>query len=195
MNDQLPELSSNAVRDEVKKILQQKADKRLFAFYGTGCKESVPLENDERLEIVPIRSEIDLRAKLPALDAAIETKAYLVPWQRELPIDLAGRFAKQGRVVSIGQSGRLQSLLGGALVDSALFRHPLGKYLLRTDNSTRVYRANGGFVNEDSLWALWLRQDWGLDCEDAIARDTLLAWAAENDRGPQFDRRFCQGHR
>ena len=186
MNDQLPELSSNAVRDEVKKILLQKADKRLFAFYGTGRYDSVLLENSEQLEIVPVRSEIDLRAQLPPLDAAIETKAYLVPWQMEMPLDIAGRFAKQGRVVSIGQSGRLQALLGGAQVDPALFRHPLGKYLLRSDNPTPLYRASGGFVNEDSLWALWLRQDWGLDCEDAIARDTLLAWVAENDRGPQF---------
>lgn len=192
MNDLLPPLSPDAIRDEVKKILLQKADRRLFAFYGTGRLETVALDNNDTLEIVPIRSEIDLRAKLPPLDAVAETKAYLVPWEKEIPLDIAGRFARQGRVVSIGQSGRLQSLLGGAAVDASLLHHPLGKYLLRSDNPTTRYSSNAPFVNEDGLWALWLRKDWGLDCEEAIARDTLLAWAAESDRGPQFVQAMAQ---
>ena len=149
MNEQLPELSAQSIRTSVQATLTDWAKQdthrrgpqpRLFAFYGTGSYDRINLDNNERLEILPIRSEIDLRAQLPALDAAVETKAYLVPWQNELPLDLAGRFAKQGRVIPIGQSERLRALLGGAMVDTSLSSHPLGKYLLRSDNPTTAYR-------------------------------------------------------
>ena len=181
----IPELKPEAIRDAVKNIAVPGQTRRLVAFYGTGRSDSVTMENGERLDIVPVRSEIDLRSQLPALDAETVMTAYLVPWQREIPIDLAGRFAQRGRVISIGQAERLRSRLGCSAVDPALRSHPLTRYLLRSDNTSR-YNAGGGYLNEDGLWALWLRQDWGLECEGSIGRDSLLAWAAESERGQAF---------
>lgn len=182
----LPELSSVAIRDTVEAILKLNAAERVFAFYGTGRRDAISLKSGESLTITPVRSEIDLRAQLPDLDKSRELTAYLVPWQREVPLDLVGRFAKRGRILSIGHADRLRALLGGVEVDSSLQTHPLPKYLLRSDNPHQAYRASGGYVNEDSLWALWLRQDFGLEADGAIARDNLLAWAAGSERGALF---------
>src|ERR1019366_3674234 len=84
---------------------------------------------------------------------------FLVPWTRDIPIDLAGRFARDGRVIRIGRESRLRRLFGVGEVDVEALKSPLPE---------------------------WLRDDFGVDTDGGLALDALLAWAALDGRARQF---------
>ena len=56
---------------------------------------------------------------------------YLVPWTDDLPLDLRGRFARDGRVTQVGREARLKRLFGVVDVDADAARSPLADWLLR----------------------------------------------------------------
>jgi hypothetical protein len=188
--DGIPHISSSAAAEVLAKALadqqqQARPQRRLLAVHGTGRTDVVRDAAFGLLHVVPVQSELDLRAKLPPFGEKEEPTVYLVPWRFELPADLAVRFARRGRVLSVGPEQRLRALTG-ASADPELSQSPLASYLLRGDNPRSHYPVAGARLTEDALWAVWLKEDWGLETEGGLSGDLLLAWAARDARGALF---------
>jgi hypothetical protein len=181
----VPHLSSHDLRVDLQEAYRAKRHHHLFAFFGTG-DEGVLAVDGADVTVVPVRSELELRERLPALTTNGEQRiAFLVPWTHDIPLDIAGRFALNGRVRRIGKDARLRAMLGVAEVDEDARRSPLADYLLRPGNGTR-YPVSEARLSLDGLWSVWLRVDWGVETEGGLALDTLLAFVAFDPRGPQF---------
>lgn len=180
-----PRLSAQDLKVELEDSYRTRRQHHLFAFYGTGDEAALEVANT-RVRIVPVRSELDLREKLPALDAEEEERvAFLVPWTHDLPLDLAGRFALNGRVRKIGKEARLRAIFGVSEVDDEARRSRLADYLLRPGHSAS-YDLPDGRLTLDAMWSAWLRRDWGLDTQGGLALDMVLAFVAVDTRGPSF---------
>jgi len=180
----LPELQAREIEDELKRIYARPRKNHIFAMYGTGTEEALRVDNAGEFSVVPVRSELELRERLPPLEAADPRIVFLVPWQGVVPLDLSGRF-DNSRVRSIDATRRLLTLCGAKEADDS-GRSALARYLLRPKNPIKTYPIVAGRVTMDALWAAWLTKDWGLDTSGGLARDTLLAWAGIDGRGPQF---------
>ena len=185
MHNGVPHLSTHDLRADLDEAYKAKRHHHLFAFFGTGEEQMLSLDSGP-VQIVPVRSELELREKLPALDASDEQRfAFLVPWTHDIPLDLAGRFAMNGRVRRIGKDARLRALFGVVEIDDDARRSPLAEYLLRPMNPSS-YGVSEARLTLDALWSVWLRVDWQLETEGGLSTDTLLAFAAVDPRGPQF---------
>ena len=185
MHNGVPHLSTQDLRADLDEAYKAKRHHHLFAFFGTGEAHVLGLDSGP-VQIVPVRSELELRDKLPALDANDEQRiAFLVPWTHDIPLDLAGRFAMNGRVRRIGKDARLRALFGVVEIDDDARRSPLAEYLLRPFNPSS-YPVSEARLTLDALWSVWLRVDWQLETEGGLSTDTLLAFAAVDPRGPQF---------
>lgn len=183
--DGVPHLSPDELRGGLKEIYAARRHHHIVAFFGTGEEQALALDGTS-VQVVPVRSEIELRDRLPALAADDDQRiAFLVPWTHDIPLDIAGRFALNGRVRRIGKDARLRALFGVAEVDDDARRSALAEYLLRPSN-TSTYPVAEARLTLDSLWSVWLRVDWGVETEGGLALDTLLAYAALDPRGPQF---------
>ncbi len=180
----LPELQPREIKEELTRIYARPRTKHLFAMYGTGAEEALRVENAGDFVVVPVRSELELRERLPPLEAADPRVVFLVPWEGVLPLDISGRF-DNARVRTIDATRRLLTLCGAKEADDS-GRSALARYLLRPKNPTKSYPIAAGRVTKDALWAAWLAKDWGLDASGGLARDTLLAWAGTDGRGAQF---------
>lgn len=183
--DGVPHLSADELRGGLKEIYTARRHHYLVAFFGTGEEQALALDGNE-VRVVPVRSEIELRERLPPLSSDDDERiAFLVPFAHDIPLDIAGRFALNGRVRRIGKDARLRALFGVAEVDDDARRSPLAEYLLRPANSS-TYPIGDARLTLDALWSTWLRIDWGVETEGRLALDTLLAFAAVDPRGPQF---------
>ena len=60
-------------------------EEQLVAFYGTGKAERVRTTAAGEFDVVPVRSELELRESLPPLQDAEARMAFLVPWSRGIP--------------------------------------------------------------------------------------------------------------
>lgn len=183
--EDLPHLSRRDVEAQLEQLFSHKRSGRhLFAFYGKGEEDSIRLKSAGEVRIIPVKSELELRARLPALGDPDARIAFLVPWTGDVPMDLAGRFAKSGRVMRIGRDARLRLIFGVPEVDPEAARSPLAEYLLRP--GARSYPIPGGRLTLDLMWSAWLAGDWGLPVSGGLALDTLLGFAAADGRGPTF---------
>jgi len=190
MGPGLPELSQADLRVELVKSYQARRQHHLFAFYGTGVPEHLEIKLPHRdaltVQIVPVRSELELREKMPPLAGDDEARvAFLVPWTHDVPLDLAGRFVLNGRVRKIGSESRLQAIFGVGEVDDDARRSALAGLLVALAPGPR-YALTGSRLTLDAMWAAWLRGEWGLDTEGGLALDMLLAFAASDGRGAAF---------
>lgn len=181
----LPHLSAIDLRADIEEAYRARRHHHLFAFFGTGDEQTIALTDGE-VRVIPVRSEIELREKMPALQDDDNVRvAFLVPWSHDIPLDIAGRFALNGRVRKIGKEARLRALFGVNEIDDDVRRVPLVEYLLRPAHSRR-YPLGEGRLTVDGLWASWLRVDWDLDTQGGVALDALLAFATHSPRGPEF---------
>ncbi len=182
----LPELSRKDVEDAMEQI--RKADqrgRRLFAFHGSyapGSEEEVPSATGERFRIVPVKSELDLRARLPTLGAVSLPIAFIVPWTGEIPIDLAGRFSRNGHIRRIGKEARLKRLLGATDLGDGVLGSPLADHLLAHPSELQGTSGIGGLVTLEALFDRWLGARFCIDTADGLALDLLLGWAAVDNR-------------
>ena len=97
-----PRISRRDLESKLEELCSAERRHFVFALHGTGDAGRVHLDQaDVDVEIVPVRSELELRRKLLELDGERPT-AYLVPWNGTVPMDLGGRFAKFGRVFRVG---------------------------------------------------------------------------------------------
>jgi hypothetical protein len=179
----LPELQARELHDELRRIYTKSRRANVFAIYGRGQEETIRVENAGEFKVVPVRSELDLRERMPAFEETDPRIVFLVPWQGEVPLDLSSRFENR-RVRSIDVNRRLLSLCGALEFDDNSARSPLARYLLRPKNPNKRYPISAGRITQEALWAAWLSTDWGFS--DGLARDTLLAWAGTDARGARF---------
>src|SRR5437899_2449097 len=95
----VPELSRQEIEEQLDRLYQSERKRHLVAFFGTGAEDVVDSRHGGRFQVVPVESELDLRARMPALAEEDARIAFLVPWATEIPLDLAGRFARNGKVM------------------------------------------------------------------------------------------------
>jgi hypothetical protein len=183
--DGIPNLTEHDVRAHLQRVYDGGRRHHLFALYGTGEPTQIAVAERSDVQVVPVRSELELRAKLPPLDDDDARVVYLVPWTHDLPIDIAGRFALRGRVQRIGKDARLRHLFGVAEVTHDATKCALTDYLLRPGQPFR-YPIADSVLTPAGMWSAWLKQEWGLDTDGGLALDVLLGWAATDRRGPTF---------
>ena len=177
-----PFLTPAAVEKQVKRLSDR--SRSLIAIFGTGTEQTVAIEGRGDVPVVPVRSELELRARLPGFeDSAL--RVFLVPWYHSLPDDLAGRFVSNGRVYRIDRGAQLAALMGATRTDEAVGKLALAEYLL-SRAQTKRYRSAAQVVSVESLYEIWLSEDWTVPTEGGLASDALLAWAASNGRGDEF---------
>ncbi|MCA9623213.1 MAG: hypothetical protein KC731_29540, partial [Myxococcales bacterium] len=191
MSPDLPHLSRGDVEQSLRELYRKQRKRHLFAFHGTGQEDLVEIPEHGRVRVVPVRSELDLRANMPDLGVDDERIAFLVPWRGEIPMDLAGRFALGGRVQRIGREARVRRLFGVAAADANALASPLAEYLLRPE-AQASYELKGNRLTEDAMWETWLHHDWKVPVEGGLALDTLLGWAATDGRGGSFGKAMTE---
>lgn len=186
--DGLPRLNEHDLKADLQEAYRRPRRHHLFAYYGVGDETFVELNQIGRIHIVPVRSELELREKMPPLSDADAHMAFLVPWTEDLPLDLAGRFALGGRVKRIGKEARLRHLFGVGEIDGDALRSPLADFLLRPDHEGAHYPVGDPRLTLDVMWGAWLRHDLGFDVRalSDLSLDLLLAWTASRPSGAKF---------
>ncbi|HJL28369.1 MAG TPA: BREX-2 system phosphatase PglZ [Polyangiaceae bacterium LLY-WYZ-15_(1-7)] len=185
MMEGVPHLNAHDLRADLEEAYRRKRQHHLFAYFGTGDEQMLKLANVGDFHVVPVRSELELRERLPDLAEDDVRMAFLVPWTDDIPLDISGRFALNGRVRRIGKDARLRHLFAVGEVEGDALRSPLVGYLLRPGNTGR-YPIGDSRLTADAMWDTWLARDWSVPTEGGLALDTLLGWAAVDKRGARF---------
>ena len=184
---EIPRLTRNDVVAFLERHYRSvRSQRALIALFGTGARDTI--EDDKRgtFEIVPVRSELDLREQMPPVDGDDDARmVFLVPWRSQIPLDLAGRFSGNGKVWPVGKETRIHQLFAVSEYETGLERSPLIDHLLRRPGDLQL-RAGGGRLTIARMWELWLENAWSVPVEGGLGLDTLLGWAAVDGRGPHF---------
>lgn len=188
-----PHLTSTDVANELQRIYEQRralgreSPRHLFAFFGRGVEERLRLDDAGEVEVVPVRSELELRAQLPPLGEHERRIAYLLPFTRDVPLDVAGRFHRDGKVVRIGPEARIRRLFGGVVhIEQAVSQSPLVAMLLAS-GTTETFPTSAMALDLEAMWSAWLARRVELPSSaGVIEREALIAWAARDARGPSF---------
>jgi hypothetical protein len=173
-------LSRKDVEEQLNRVFAAERKRFLVAFHGTGAADTIQTRDGAVVEVVPVRSELELRERVPKVTEASPSNkrmAFLVPFGTQIPIDLAGLFAKSGRVLRIGREARLKHLFGASELDWEVLGVPLADHLLREAKST-VTQLAGRRLTVEGMWAAWLEAEWNVPTTGGIALDSLLGWAA-----------------
>ncbi len=186
----LPALHREDIHVALREMYQAGRQHHLFAFYGTGLAEDLNTDFAGKVQICPVSSELELRMKLRDLDhqtgGAGAGIAFLVPFRCDVPMDVAGRFARNGAVRVIGKEQRLRRIFRVDKVDSDALDSPLLEYLL-TPGAPQHLACRRSMLSADDMWTAWLEHEWELPAEEELALDRMLSWAASNGRGPAFE--------
>ncbi|WP_437602988.1 BREX-2 system phosphatase PglZ [Sorangium sp. So ce590] len=181
----IPSLTQRDITEQIGKLYRYERKRHLFAFFGTGIEEQLSFPNMPPLRVVPVRSELELRERMPVLGDEETRIAFLVPWATEIPIDLAGRFAQSGKILRIGTEARLMTLLGANEIEGEARKSALSTYLLTT-SAPAPLKVPAGRLTLAAMWNAWLSAVWRIDVSGGLGLDTLLSWAALDQRGAQF---------
>jgi hypothetical protein len=179
----VPSLTRAAIAQAITKMSRH--GRTFLAIYGDGEAGTVQLEGKGTVKVVPVRSELELREKLPPLGEH-PYRAYLVPFHGNLPDDIGGRFIGNGKIERIGRMQQLASLTGTSDADPEASETKLAGYLMRSDNPTTMYPVQGQKASRSALFTAWLATDWKVPVDGGLALDTFLGWAASDARGPAF---------
>ncbi len=189
MFDDVPQLDRRDLEEELRPWFQARRAHHMFAVYGSGAEQVVHLDTAGDVQVIPVRSELELRARLPPIGRDDPRLVFLVPWTHDIPLDLRGRFARDGRVLRIGRESRLRRIFGVVEVDNEAVRSPLADWLLRPGQSHQ-YAAGESRLTADAMWTAWLRAECGIDVDGGLALDALMGWAALDGRGPALKERL-----
>ena len=199
-----PPLNRDDLQAELGKLFARRSERqdatfprRLAAIYGR-CEPDVLEIDGQPIEVVPVASEYELRLALP--DPHEERRlAFVLAYPAiEVPVDIAGRFVKRGRVRRLGRHERLRRLFAGALdeersrrslveLEDKLVDSALGRYLLGAPESELLGLAIGtAKITLEQAYARWLHVRWQLP--EQLSGDSLLAACASNQRHEVFAR-------
>ncbi len=181
----VPRLEARDLEEELERYLEKRSH-HLFAVFGTGDEQTLHFASAGAMAAIPVRSELELRRMLPGLHEQDPRKVFLVPWTGTVPLDLQGRFAAGGRVLTIGRASRLKRLFGVGEIDKDALSSPLADWLLRNKATTRRTPLRANRLTHEVMWAIWMSEHLGLDTEGGFALDALLAWAATDVRVKVF---------
>lgn len=184
----IPKLEARDIRTQLEDVFASGKPQphHLLAIYGRGDAGLVEAGSAGAFKVIPVASELELRRALPRRHDSEDRTVFLVGWpDAELPSDIAGRFAKRGRIVRIGPDVRLRQLFGGAEVTNEVIASPLGRYLAAQDDRP-VLSVGGGRVSPHVAWSAWLSHAFHVDVSGGLGLDSLLVWAARNGRGASF---------
>lgn len=187
----LPELSLRDIKEALAEVRgRERQGRRFFAFHGRyalGAAEEIHLDDGERFMVVPIKSELDLRDRLPVLGAVTLPTAFIVPWTGEIPVDIAGRFSRDGHIKRIGKESRLKRLLNATSLGDRIVGSPLAEHLLAHPSELDGTTGIGGIVTFEALFDRWLKARFGIDTTGGLALDLLLGWAAVDARASDVE--------
>ncbi len=178
-----PPLSPKDLTQLIDSLYSRDSQRRshLFAVLGTGEATLLATKAGE-FQVVPVRSEIELRQALPPIEGGKDTvrRVFLVPWDT-LPLDISGRFAGRGRVQTLPRISLLRTRLNIAEADPQISESKLADFLLKTP-----HRPLGlvGRATTDDLWLAWLETTWGTPRD--LNLPGMLAWAASDRHGASF---------
>lgn len=184
-----PNLDHAALTHQLLRMFASDRERRpLIAIHGT-CDDPRPLilPGVGRFDVVRADSELDLRARLPDPTLAAPARTvYLVSWTTQLPLDIAGRFSRDGEVFRIDNEVRLSRLFTAPFetVDPDALISKLAIWLLHEPPPAPL-PSPGGRLTFHALWTTWLRHTWSLDLENG-GLSSLLTWAASNGLGPRL---------
>jgi hypothetical protein len=185
-----PRLEKADIGSRLDEIFAKDRTSRLVALFGRGDIDIVDV-GAHRFRVVPTENELQLRRALPPLE--IEPRSpessivFLVPWSRDLPADIQGRFVN-GRVLDVSKQHRLKRLFGARELDDSVTTSALAEYVLRW--SPQLPASNSGRLTPEGMWLAWLSAECGLT--GGLSLDALLAWAASDARGPAFRARLAE---
>lgn len=187
MNHPPPTLHPNEIEKCIDRLFSSDRKSALLAFYGTGEPCVIESQKAGKVKVVPVESILDLRAKVPPPQggSSSEKTAFLLPWSGQVPLDLQGRFVKNGHVMRIGREIRLQRIFRAAELDVYARNSKLADFVLTQSGHTEL-DSRGGRLTQEKMWLAWLKNQWLIDFQEGWALDTLLGFAAVDGRGPQF---------
>jgi hypothetical protein len=179
-----PELSRRDLEKQIRQMIAAGRKRFLLAFHGRGPDDVLEIDGT-RIRVMSVRSELDLRRRVLEVPHD-EYAAFLIPWREaSLPIDLQGRFARDGKIQIVGREERLYARFGVSELDDDVSSSPVAGYIL-THHPDEPFTIVGGRLTLDALWTTYLARVWNLDAGGELALDALLGWAAVDARGPQF---------
>ncbi len=95
-----PVLGAEQLRERIDKLFAHERSKHrpiprcLAALQGEALAQRITTKAVGEVEVIPVRSELELRGHLPPLHDTHHT-AFVLGWPtRELPVDIAGRFVR-----------------------------------------------------------------------------------------------------
>ncbi len=180
----VPELSRRDLEKQVRQMIAAGRKRFLLAFHGRGPDDMLDIDGTQ-IRVVSVRSELDLRRRLLEVPHD-EYAAFLIPWREaSLPLDLQGRFARDGKIQIVGREERLYARFGVSEIDDDVASSPLAEYVL-AHHPDDVLPIAGGRLTLEALWITYLARVWNLDAGGELALDALLGWAAIDGRGAQF---------
>lgn len=178
-----PQLSRADIRGKLEELLRAERRHYLFALHGTGDPDVLRIDGaPAEMPVIPVRSELDLRRRLVEL-GEVKCATFLVPWDGSLPMDLQGRFARDGYVFRVGRETRILALFGAVEIEPEVRASPLVSYLLQ--HETERFHG-GGRLTIDRLWQSWLERTCRMPVGQELALDALLGWAASDGGGPEW---------
>lgn len=200
-----PALSHDELFTTLGKLYKRRAGKpehdpwqrQLAAIYGRCERETIEVAG-HTVELIPVASEYELRMEMPDPREQRRLAFVLAYPAVEVPVDIAGRFVKRGRVIRLGRHERLRRLFSGQLeasdsrgkrsfveIEPALGDSALGRYLLTAqDSELRGLASGAARVTLEQAYARWLHVRWRLP--QGLACDSWLADCASNDRHQAF---------
>jgi hypothetical protein len=180
-----PVLTRQDLEVALTEVYQYERQHHLFAYFGSGSEAVLEVPGAGRVEVVPVRSELDLRERLPEYTVGDKRAVFLVPFEGQVPLDLLASFAHQGLVRRIGSEARLRQLFGVRELDEDVPRSALASYLLARGDVAPM-TASTSRLTVDRMWETWLKAAWGIDWAGRLQVDTLLGWAAVSGHGGAF---------
>jgi hypothetical protein len=179
----VPQLTRADIQGKLEELLGAKRRHYLFALHGTGDPDVLRIDGaPAEMPVIPVRSELDLRRRLVEL-GDVTCATFLVPWEGSLPMDLQGRFARDGYVFRVGRETRILALFGAVEIEPEVRASPLVSYLLQHETERFP---GGGRLTIDRLWQSWLERACRLRAGQELALDALLGWAASDGGGPAW---------
>ncbi|MBK8409898.1 MAG: BREX-2 system phosphatase PglZ [Sandaracinaceae bacterium] len=179
-------LSRQDLEADLATLYEHDRQHHLFAYFGSGSEDMLDVKGAGRVFVVPVRSELDLRERLPRYTRGDERAVFLVPFVGQVPLDLQASFALDGRVRRIGSEARLRHLFRVAELDEDVRHSALASFLLARGDAAPM-NAGASRLTVDRMWEAWLKQAWSIDWAGWLAVDTLLGWAAVNGQGGLCD--------
>lgn len=179
-----PLLTEVVIGEELNRVFAREHRSSLVAIFGTGAPGNV-LAQARRFEIVPTRSELDMRAHLPetAERDARDGRVFLVDWAEKLPQDIACRLAG-GRLWRISRDNHLAAIFGARSADPRLVGTALAGVLLADlELGQRIKKISGQVLQHGDAYARFVNALADFSLEPDYPLVAFLSWCVRNEKG------------